>query len=132
MSTYVLDASALLAYIYDEPGADRVEAILKGEEVYMSAATLGEVFYVVMQEEGKEAALQALARIRNIGISIVPLDEGLALSTANLKGFSGIPYVDGMAAATALEYDATLVTLDPDFERLEGQIRIEWLSQGQA
>ena len=132
MSTYVLDASALLAYIYDEPGADRVEAILKGEEVHMSAATLGEVFYVVMQEEGKEAALQALARIRNIGISIVPLDEGLALSAANLKGFSGIPYVDGMAAATALGYDATLVTLDPDFERLEGQIRIEWLSQGQA
>lgn len=129
MSAYVLDASAMLAYIYDEPGADQVAAILAGEEseVYMNAATLGEVFYDIMQEEGKEAALQALARIRNIRIKIIPLDEDLALSTANLKGFSGIPYVDGMAAATALQHNATLVALDPDFERLEDRIKIEWI-----
>lgn len=129
MSAYVLDASAMLAYIYDGAGADQVEAILtQGEtEVYMNAATLGEVFYNIMQEEGKGAALQALARMRNIGIEIIPLDEALALSTANLKGFSGIPYVDGMAAATALQYNATLAALDPDFERLEDYITIEWI-----
>jgi ribonuclease VapC len=133
MSAYVLDASAMLAYIYDEPGADRIEEILTDEEteVYMNAATLGEVFYDIMQEEGKEAALRALARMRNIGIKIVPLDEDLALSTANLKGFSGIPYVDGMAAATALQYNAILVTIDPDFECLEDRIKIEWIGQSQ-
>jgi predicted nucleic acid-binding protein len=131
VNAYVLDASAMLAYIYDEPGADRVEAILTDAEaeVYMNAATLGEVFYDIMQEEGKEAALQALARIRNSGIKIIPLDEDLAISTANLKSFSGIPYVDGMAAATALEHNATLTTLDPDFERLKGHIKIEWIGQ---
>jgi predicted nucleic acid-binding protein len=131
MSTYVFDASAMLAYIYDEPGADRVEAILKDKDavVYLNAATLGEVFYDIMQEEGKEAALEALARIRNIGVKIVPLDETLALSTAALKGSSGIPYVDGMAAATALEYKATLVAADPDFERLEERIKIEWIGR---
>ena len=133
MSAYVLDASAMLAYIYDEPGADRIEEILTDEEteVYMNAATLGEVFYDIMQEEGKEAALRALARMRNIGIKIVPLDEDLALSTANLKGFSGIPYVDGMAAATALQYNAILVAVDPDFKRLEDRVKIEWIEQSQ-
>ena len=127
---YVLDASAVLAYVYDEPGADQVEAILNDREdrVYMNAATLGEVFYDIMREESKEAALRVLAHIRHIGIEIVPLDEELALSTASLKGFSGIPYVDGMAAATALKYDAVLVTLDPDFARLEGQVKIKWIT----
>jgi len=129
-TAYVLDASAVLAYVYDEPGADQVETILKDEEaqVYMNAATLGEVFYDIMKEESKEAALQMLAHIRHIGIEIIPLDEDLALSAANLKGFSGVPYVDGMAAATALKYDAVLVTLDPDFARLEDHLKIKWIT----
>lgn len=131
MSGYVLDASALLAYIYDEPGADRVGEILQDEEarVYLNAATLGEVFYDLLQEEGKAAALEALARIRNIGIEIVPLDEELALRTAQLKSSFGIPYVDGMAAATAEEYEATLVAVDPDFERVADRIKVEWLGR---
>jgi ribonuclease VapC len=131
MTAYVLDASAMLAYIYDEAGAERVGELLKGKgaTVYVNAATLGEVFYDIMQEEGKAAALEALAFIRNSGIKIIPLDEALALSTAQLKGSSGIPYVDGIAAATALQCNATLVTLDPDFERVEDRIRVEWLSR---
>ena len=131
MSGYVLDASAILAYIYDEPGAERVKALFsgKGVKLYLNAATLGEVFYDLMKEEGKEAALRALALLRNVEIEIIPLDEELALSTADLKGFSGIPYVDGMAAATALQYQATLVTVDPDFERLADRIEIEWLTR---
>lgn len=133
MNKYVLDASAILSYIYDEPGADQVEAILTKEEskFYLNAATLGEIFYIVMQEEGKEAALEALANLRNIQIKIVPLDEDLALTTAQIKGFSGIPYVDGMAAATASQFRAVLVTGDSDFERLENHVKIKWIDRSQ-
>lgn len=129
MTSYVLDATALLAYIYERPGADQVQAALKGGKVYMNTANLGEVYFIIMRDKGKEAAQLALGRVHSSGIEVVPLGEELALRAARLKSFSGIPYVDGLAAATAQHYQAILLTGDPDFKRLEGQVQIEWLPE---
>jgi PIN domain nuclease of toxin-antitoxin system len=43
---YLLDACALIALLTDETGADRVEALLQGEQsVFMSAVNVLEVAY---------------------------------------------------------------------------------------
>ena len=47
---------------------------------------------------------------------------------AELKSRHAIAYADAFAVATAVEFDATLVTGDPEIEPLEGtQLEVEWL-----
>ncbi len=57
----VLDTSALLAYIEDEPGASYVDESLTRAErgeiiVYIAFVSLTEVFYVTMQEKDEATA----------------------------------------------------------------------------
>jgi PIN domain nuclease of toxin-antitoxin system len=81
MSRAVLDASAVLALILDETGADKVEAHLDGAVV--SAVNLAEVG-AKMLERG--SSLEAVdAELRAAGIEVVPFDEAHALEAARLR-----------------------------------------------
>jgi PIN domain nuclease of toxin-antitoxin system len=42
---FVLDASAYLAYVMDEPGADAVERVMVNDEAVMSAINVAEIMY---------------------------------------------------------------------------------------
>lgn len=80
MSEYVLDASALLALLNDEPGAKTVQACLP--QAVVSAVNLAEV----------SARLTAIgmpaAEIRHVlnllGLEIIPFDEETALQSGFL------------------------------------------------
>jgi PIN domain nuclease of toxin-antitoxin system len=81
MSRAVLDASAILALILDETGADMVESHLDGAVV--SAVNLAEVG-AKMLERG--SSLEAVdAELRAAGIEVVPFDEAQALEAARLR-----------------------------------------------
>lgn len=59
MNEYVLDTSALLAYIEDEEGSIQVETLLNralDDEIalYISVISSIEVFYISWQEQGEE------------------------------------------------------------------------------
>lgn len=54
---YVLDSSALIAYLRDEPGADTVEqqivnAVAAGQTCFAHAVNLCEVFYDFHRSDG--------------------------------------------------------------------------------
>jgi hypothetical protein len=53
---------------------------------------------------------------------------------AELKSDHAIAYADAFAVATALEFDATLVTGDPEIKPLVGKydLKVEWLPQPRA
>ncbi len=76
----VLDASAVLALLHEEPGADAVEAALDG--AVMSCVNLSEVLQKAEQHgvdtEGLEFDLQAL------GVRLLPFDVGSAREAADL------------------------------------------------
>lgn len=83
----MLDASALLAYLRDEPGRDRVEeALLKGAE--MSAAnwaeTLAKLSDIGQDPEKTTAVLQQEGLLGQL-LVIVPFDEASALETARVR-----------------------------------------------
>lgn len=83
----VLDASALLAYLRDEPGRDRVEeALLRGVE--MSAVdwseTLAKLSDVGQDPETTTAVLQQEGLLGQL-LVIVPFDEASALETARVR-----------------------------------------------
>ena len=96
-------------------------------ELYISVVNLGEVIYLHQQRHGIDIAAEALARIREFSLDRVEADEALALKAAHLKATTGAGYADCFAAALALLREAALVTGDPDFQRLEGLVTVEWL-----
>ena len=83
----------------------------------------GEVLYQRERRGGLPAVLQATAIIDNLPIEVVDVGRGLTFAAAHLKVSHPIAY----AAAFAAREPAAVVTGDPEFAALEGQIRVEWL-----
>jgi ribonuclease VapC len=83
----VLDASALIAMLYEEKGADRVEMALRRGGV-ISAVNWAEALSD-MAERGEAPELsapRATKRIEEFGaLTIVPLDERQAVEVARLR-----------------------------------------------
>ena len=69
VSWYVLDTSALLAYIEDEEGAEKVESLLAQAEeeraiLLVSFITYTEIFYITLRERGEETAAERIRLTR--------------------------------------------------------------------
>lgn len=131
---YVLDSFALLALLRDEPGAplvsDLIEQADAGEaELLMSEINLGEVIYHVERRHDTNEAQKTLVEIEVLPIEMVTADRGRILEAAHLKATHRFSYADAFAAALAMEYQATLVTGDPEFRPLEGSVAIAWLAR---
>ena len=133
-NTYVLDASAVLDFLDDGPGASRVEKLLieahrLGRPLLASVANLGEIFYLSWQRHGEQSARDTLADLSRLSIRAVSVDLPQALKAGEIKSLHKIPYVDCLAAALAALHQATLVTADRDFEKLGRNFPILWLSR---
>lgn len=79
MTEAVLDASALIAFLRDEPGAHGVAAVLR--TVCISAVNLAEVLVVLSRSKPLDAVAEQVGRLR---IPVVPFDSELARITASL------------------------------------------------
>ena len=132
MKTYVLDASALMTFFEDRPGADKVEDLLaKAAEakhpLAMSVVNWGEVYYSVWRARGEKAAEAKLHEIAQLPIEIVGVDLELGKLAARLKAEHKLPYADCFAAALAQARKATLVTSDNDFQCVGTALKILWV-----
>ena len=132
MKTYVLDASALMAFFEDRAGADMVEELLaKAAEakhpLLMSVVNWGEVYYSIWRARGEKAAAAKLGDIAQLPIEIVSVDTELAKLAASLKAQHNLPYADCFAAALAQARRATLVTSDKDLECVGPALKILWV-----
>lgn len=126
--TYLLDTSALLAFIEDEPGADRVEAILRSEEVLIPWTALLEVYYITRQRKGEVEAERRYAMLKVLNATILwEVDEPTLLHAARLKSAHRLSFADALAAAMAAQNDAVLVHKDPEFDALARELRMEAL-----
>ena len=65
----VIDASALIAFLRDEPGADVVENVLPGpEKCYAHALNLCEVYYDFFRASNQDAAEAAISDLLGLAI----------------------------------------------------------------
>lgn len=134
MKCFALDASAVIDYVQSGPGTGRIDQLLADAfrqrlELYISVLNLAEVYYLTWQRTGEEKARQTVAKFCRLPIETVPVDLPQALKAGELKATHKIPYVDCIAAALALQQNATLVTADRDFEKLGRQFPILWLAR---
>ena len=130
---HVLDSYAVLSYLYDQDGADKVADLLlaarrkSSVRVWLNLINLGEVYYIVARNEDVSAADKAAALIKSWPIKIASPDEKNVLMAARVKAAHPISYADSFAVATALETRASLVTGDPEFKMVEYFLEIDWL-----
>jgi PIN domain nuclease of toxin-antitoxin system len=136
----VLDASAVLAFLEDEPGAEEVGALLRGGEVWMTLVNLGEVVYIIERERGVAAAdavfADLIAPARPDGsppIQWMPLDARLVRKAASLKARGGMSFADTFAMAAAALLECAVVASDPEFRAAEtAGISVRWIPKSPA
>jgi predicted nucleic acid-binding protein len=121
---YIFDANALVSFFENRPGSvvkvrSLLEQALRSEEpVLMSAVTWGEVFYIEWRYRGETKAYEAEAKLRQLPIIVIPVDQGRATRAGALKQKHNLGYADSFAAELAIERGASLVTADPEFLRV--------------
>jgi PIN domain nuclease of toxin-antitoxin system len=110
MPDAVLDASALLALLQDEPGSERVLATLPG--ALISAVNLSEVV-AKLAEVGMPAA--TIQRSLRLSIEVVPFDDELAVRTGLLRPVTrsaGLSLGDRACLALAASRSLPALTTD--------------------
>ena len=117
MTNVVLDASAVLAIVNAEPGADLVRASLTG--AIMSAVNYSEVLKKTVEHGGTSEA--AAAFVRGLSITLVPFDEVLAAVTADLHPQAkqhGLSLADRACLALGIQRQSTVLTADSKWKQL--------------
>lgn len=118
----VLDSWALLAYLKDEPAADRIEQAWLTEGAAISSTNLGEVLYMRIRERGEADAVADIEKVRRRS-KVVGADWPLIQSAARVKAKGGLSYADAFCVATALRLGAPLWTGDPEIIGLAESMR---------
>jgi len=133
MVTYVLDSSAVLRYLHDQAGSDRIAEILTGHlagncQAMTPAAHWGEIAGITYKLYGKGEMEQVLLRLGAFGLQVVAADGVSAVRAALIKADTGLPYLDAFGVELAArELNRVLVTADFDFKVAKRDITIEFL-----
>jgi predicted nucleic acid-binding protein len=133
MKTSVLDASAMLAMFFGQPGVEDMRTLFHSASeadrpVFISAVNWAEVLYQMERKHGQIGLETARQFERTTPLEAVPVDRDLAEAAAHLKNEYGLGLADAFAAALAKNKKAELVTADLEFKSAEKEIKIHWLT----
>jgi ribonuclease VapC len=123
LSKYVLDASALIALVNEEPGADKVGPLMPHSVI--SAVNYCETIQRltrsgIPQEEVKLVLTQLVA-------PPIPFDETLAYVAASIHGRSrahGLSFGDCACLALARSLELPAVTAEKEWEKVDVGVKI--------
>ena len=120
-SGFVLDTSAVMRLLFDEPGAEDVQQILEGDEpVALPFIALMELRYILLRRLPPERVEHLTAMLRASQAEIPESDPAWGAAAARVKAGGGLSLADAWMAALALQRRAPLVHRDPEFESVPG------------
>jgi len=123
VTTAVLDASALLAMLQDEPGGDRVREVLAGSA--MSTVNLAEIVAHYTRNGADLPEIRAV--LDPLPIDYVPPDEALAYDAGRLISATarhGLSLGDRMCLALAMRLGAPALSADRSWAAVAGPAKI--------
>lgn len=128
----IFDSHALLTLFQGESGAAAVERWLRttrrrGWARYLCAINLGEILYATKRRFGDRRKFEVLAHIHRLRFAILPVPNELIYQAAEHKADYGISYADCFLLACAIEHAATIVTGDPEFQKVSRLVSIHWI-----
>ena len=115
---YILDACGLIAFIYNEPGAEIVKHILKeaangNTKVYMNKLNFFEVFYGIRREEGLNIATSVYDTVLKLPIEIIAsISDEVFFEASRIKSAYPMSLADSIALGEASTSNASLITSD--------------------
>lgn len=123
----VLDTSAIIAIIQNEPGSDRlVKMIEKADSLKISAATVVEAGIVMFSRYGDAGELEIDQFLYRLGVTVVPVtvDQAERARTAYRKFGKGVDpaglnFGDCISYALASSLDEPLLYVGNDFEKTD-------------
>jgi PIN domain nuclease of toxin-antitoxin system len=132
MTEYVIDSSALLAYLNQENGWERIEFVIKEHPCFLLAVNLTEVHtrlidWHIAADEGKEI-------IAAMNLVIEAFDRDLALKASDLRASTrhlGLSLGDRACLALAMTKGAIALTADKAWTSLDAGlgIAVEYVRQ---
>ena len=128
----VLDSWALLCYLEQEPGFEKMielfeKAVESSKPLLMCIVNWGEVYYQVARRFGDQKAQEVEQLIETFPITLVEADKSLTREAARIKTTRKMAYADCFAVALAHLKKAELYTGDPEFKVVGKDIKIVWL-----
>jgi predicted nucleic acid-binding protein len=126
----VLDSFALLAYLKMERRYEKVKNLLSSGDMLllMNEINLGETYYILARERGVEKAEYFINTILpSLSIKGVSNNFQDVIKAARIKAEYPLAFADCFAIETAIKEEASLVTGDPEFKKVQKFVEIDWL-----
>ena len=132
MKSSVLDSYAILAFLFQERGHDKVVALFEeaaesDKTLLIAAPNWAEVRYMIERKVGIAQWQEVRAKLLGLPIEIVPVDQELAEMAGEIKAHKKMSLADCFAAALAKQQKAKIYTGDPEFRAVEHEAKIIWL-----
>ena len=133
---YVLDACALIAFLNDEVGAEKVEQLIEqaqsGEvELFASSVNLYEVYYDAWRHSSPEVADSLLTNLYTMPMTVIEtVDRAIIRAAGYFKTTHRRSVADSFALALANQLDAHLVSTDHhEFDPVDnsGDAKLFWV-----
>ena len=91
----------------------------------ISSIVVHEVYRLTFQKEGRQVA-QLRVGLVGKDFEVIPVDEEVAVTSAEIRQEYAVPMADSIIAATAVNLRAVCVTDDPHIQRIQG-IKTRWI-----
>jgi predicted nucleic acid-binding protein len=95
------------------------------EKRYVSVVTVHELYKLSLEKDGRDVAeLRTRLVVKEFGV--IPMDEELAVISAEIRSKYRIPLADSVIAATARLLSLVCVSDDPHFSQVR-EIKTRWI-----
>ena len=132
MKKSVLDSYAILAFLFQEKGHERIldlfeKAAQTDQALLVAAPNWAEVRYIVERKVGAGRWSEVRHKLLGLPLEVVPADQTLAEIAGEIKAARRMSLADCFAAALAKQRKADIYTGDPEFKSVEKEIKVFWL-----
>lgn len=114
MKRYVLDSFSLITFFKRDKGFEIVldlfdKAINYKAELLMNIINWGEVYYIILREQGSKKADLFETNFEKLPIELIYPDRSIIKNASKYKAYNSLSYTDCIAATTDI-HKSVLVT----------------------